>query len=110
MTILSERLCLGSQSPEAHASYRESGRNQMSDEELREHNASVMEQMDSAAAAVIQATLRSLDRSSTRIKLRNPDGHSVGYDLVAGEINYVKAYAKANGVQSVTGDKMTVAG
>ena len=82
----------------------------MDEEELKAHNAAVLAQMHSAAAAVITAALRSLDRSETRIKLRDPTSHSVCFDLVQGDPNIIQAYALTNGVQSVTGDKMVVAG
>lgn len=81
----------------------------MDEEELKAHNATILAQMDSAAAAVITATLRSLDRSTTRIRLRDPSGHSVRFDLVQGEADIVEAFAIANGVQSVTGDLLVVA-
>jgi hypothetical protein len=82
----------------------------MTDNELFEHNASIMEQMDSETAAIIQATLRSLNRTSTRIQLRNPHNHgnSVNYDLVRGETKFVKACGRANGVSVVTDDLLEV--
>ena len=82
----------------------------MDEEELKAHNATILVQMHSAAAAVITAAMRSLDRSETRIKLRDPTSHTVCFDVVKGDPNLIPPYAMANGVQSVTGDKMVVAG
>jgi len=87
----------------------------MTEEELREHNAQIMEEMgreNSAAAAVISAVLRSLSRMNTSIKLRNPhnQGRSVNYDLVTGETKFVKAAGQVNGLKTVTDDLMEVTG
>jgi len=80
----------------------------MDEEELKNHNATILEQMHSAAAAVITAALSSLARSDTRIRLRDPESHAVHFDLLQGDLNIVKASGLANGVQSVSDDRMVV--
>lgn len=80
----------------------------MTDQELFEHNASVMQKMNSSTAAIIQATLRCIKNSATKIKLIDPpiSEDIVDYELLEGETRFVKACGRVSGLSNVTDSRL----
>jgi hypothetical protein len=85
----------------------------LTDEEidaLFERNARRLDRMDVVAASLAKALMMELERRRTYVEFATPvpGAHSIGYDLVHGDLDVVNRIAKALGFERVTDTELEV--